>query len=763
MIFFDAKKIKKLKTTRNAREEGCELCAKALNCPEVPFILSSMSGSKKKLMGDYSNFSQDEEWTDEKKDVIVLDDDEDEELPRDIHSLRPKRSTAKAVRYNYDNDDFGMTNEYAIKSSMIEPIKQYSGKRGVCHKIDPIASLDSSSSSSKKKSISSSEGSNNNTFNKRIDNLLDSWTKICPMDFSTLTVLRTEVIRSQRGVYQYKKFDDKITVSCVYFGILKYDYIRDYYQNYIAVSRAKECIKFCINRDPSIYTAFDGAANNENISNFEETVDFKDIEEVAIGPVRGYEDPVCGKIFFAALTLHDAAGPMYGGVHYHSQLSVISCGNRRAFDSAHTEATSHYENNPEKYSKGLQEWPSRYILLVFHNEKELENFNTSMGLLLPDRMKPLYRTYNKQIANYLAAHHACYRNLFDQFHLQKTNYEEALKSHSRRERKRGSYPITIDDNSYTYNLVVDPEDKITYFSYPFHEDAKDVITIFKGDLKCLLSFNYLNDALIDFKIKLLINESPAEIRPMIHSFHCSFGKNLLDAISGREYQAVSNWTNKIDLFKFKYVIVPMNKGMHWSVAVIVNPYNILPTNSEINEVIDAEDTCEDTPSDGVSQWRMDVHEDITAPLCCNTDSFIIFMDSLNMHNHLEMGDKLNKYLLEEWKDKKRVGELQPLRLVKCSVPRQQNGFDCGIFVIKYVAHFLQKCYEYETCTAGRRVNEVYNETFAIDSFTQEHATKEREDMLELCHTMAQQWTEWKLANPPEAKTTEDDDYIEHVK
>ena len=715
-------------------------------------------------MSDFSHFSEDEEWCE-----IVVDDENDDNNDDKTHptiqqSSRPRRSTAKIVHYN--EEDYGMINEY---SKHTESTKQYTGKRGQYQRIDTIADLSNLSNSNnlssiKKKANSSGEGNGNDTFKNKIDNMLDAWTKDCPIDFATLTALRNDAIRSQRKWNQDSTFNDKIIISCVYFGMLKYDYIRNYYQNYITISRAKECIKFSINRDPEVYASFDDVPYSENLCNFEEIVDFFDIEEVAISPTKGYTDQISGEtIYFAALTLYHPLDSRYNG-NCHFPLSVIACGNHQAFDSSVTEAL--YENSNEKYSKALQEWPSRYILLLFQSEKEIENFNIAMSSLLPDRIKPIYKSYIRQISNYLAAYHANHKKLFNQSHVQKQNYTVAKRVQSKRDKRRLSKQIVIDEVTHMY--AVDPEDKVPYFSYPFNEDAKDVITIYKGDLKCLLSSNYLNDALIDFKIKLLINECPAEVRSMIHSFHCSFGKNLLDAISGREYQAVSNWTNKIELFKLKYIIVPMNKGMHWSVAIIVNPLNIVKSSAdEVNDPHDLMDTSEDAPSNPNLQWRMVVHEDTTGQLghqtYGNKDSFIIFMDSLNMHNYLDMGAKLNNYLLEEWKEKKHIGDLQPLRLIKCCVPRQQNGFDCGIFVIKYVTHFLQKCYEYESNTGDRHANEIYHETFAANSFDQEQATKEREDMLGLCHTMAKEWNEWKVANLKDSKTTDDDDYIEHVK
>lgn len=38
---------------------------------------------------------------------------------------------------------------------------------------------------------------------------------------------------------------------------------------------------------------------------------------------------------------------------------------------------------------------------------------------------------------------------------------------------------------------------------------------------------------------------------------------------------MKKWTKSVDIFKKKYIIVPINESFHWYTAVIVNPSNIL--------------------------------------------------------------------------------------------------------------------------------------------------------------------------------------------
>ena len=47
---------------------------------------------------------------------------------------------------------------------------------------------------------------------------------------------------------------------------------------------------------------------------------------------------------------------------------------------------------------------------------------------------------------------------------------------------------------------------IVILEYPMEEGAQDVITMNKGDMKRLEEGEYLNDNLIDFKIKILMEQ-----------------------------------------------------------------------------------------------------------------------------------------------------------------------------------------------------------------------------------------------------------------
>ena len=74
----------------------------------------------------------------------------------------------------------------------------------------------------------------------------------------------------------------------------------------------------------------------------------------------------------------------------------------------------------------------------------------------------------------------------------------------------------------------------------------------------------------------------------------------------------------IDIFKKKLIFIPINKDLHWSLCVVVNPGSIaISASGEVTQ------------------------DDL---LSC-----VIFLDSLSMHSKLKVRDTIWKWLNSEWK------------------------------------------------------------------------------------------------------------------
>lgn len=126
-------------------------------------------------------------------------------------------------------------------------------------------------------------------------------------------------------------------------------------------------------------------------------------------------------------------------------------------------------------------------------------------------------------------------------------------------------------------------------------DGRTEVIITQGDFYRLEEAEYLNDTLIEFGLKHHWFAMPEETngtseaftRNDIHVFNSFFYKKLSvrnkpgyketnpDGPSWPAYETVRKWTNKVDVFSKKMLIVPINENLHWYLAVILNPGAIL--------------------------------------------------------------------------------------------------------------------------------------------------------------------------------------------
>ena len=82
---------------------------------------------------------------------------------------------------------------------------------------------------------------------------------------------------------------------------------------------------------------------------------------------------------------------------------------------------------------------------------------------------------------------------------------------------------------------------------------------------------------------------------------------------------MASWTGKknIDIFQKKLIFIPINKDLHWSLCVVVNPGAISLASKKNRKKDD--------------------------PLCC-----LIFFDSLNIHKKNNVQENISKWLNAEW-------------------------------------------------------------------------------------------------------------------
>ena len=231
-------------------------------------------------------------------------------------------------------------------------------------------------------------------------------------------------------------------------------------------------------------------------------------------------------------------------------------------------------------------------------------------------------------------------------------------------------------------------------------------------------------------------------------------------------EAVESWTKKrnIDIFQKKLIFIPINKSWHWSLSVVVNPGHILKN------------------YDGENGYDSD-------PLAC-----MLFFDSLNLHGKATVHNNVIRWLNHEWK---RLGKDTPTSIDKSpfrkakgadtifpildpkgmsfavvahyikttlyiahvtilfisscpSVPKQNNGCDCGVFVCRYAYAMLRlrhHIFNWEGANLNK-ANKVghFHDLITVSQefdFTMSDIAYLRNEMLELVKGLSKYHCEWK--------------------
>ncbi|KAH3665470.1 hypothetical protein OGAPHI_003654 [Ogataea philodendri] len=173
------------------------------------------------------------------------------------------------------------------------------------------------------------------------------------------------------------------------------------------------------------------------------------------------------------------------------------------------------------------------------------------------------------------------------------------------------------------------------------------IDIYTRDLKTLADRKWLNDNVIDFYMSLICERAKNDPSlPQIHIFSTHFYTNL----STKGYSSVKRWTKraKVDVTKLDYIFVPINLNQsHWALGVINNKekafqyYDSLYGNGE------------------------DVIYNLEQYMVNETKK--LYGDSMN-------GIDYSQYDSFE----------------SMKTPKQENGFDCGVFVCTFVDYLSRE-------------------------------------------------------------------------
>lgn len=269
------------------------------------------------------------------------------------------------------------------------------------------------------------------------------------------------------------------------------------------------------------------------------------------------------------------------------------------------------------------------------------------------------------------------------------------------------------------------------------------ITITSDDFSCLEEGQFLNDVIIDFYLKFLVqNKLSEKDRERTHIFSSFFYRRLTQrpgkrhigtedeqtSLAENRHSRVKTWTRHVDIFEKDYIIIPINENSHWFLAVICFPYLDSPvlytdldevkpvalnvsqatvgtetTNVSMNETTTFEDGQMDEAMD-CSQHSFESEEPIpssqpespasgpASPPVFIAQPCILIFDSLPGPSRGRLLTALREYLRVEWYVKKktvRSFDRNKMKGASPTVPLQSNYSDCGIYLLQYVESFFE--------------------------------------------------------------------------
>ncbi|CAH7670502.1 expressed protein [Phakopsora pachyrhizi] len=163
----------------------------------------------------------------------------------------------------------------------------------------------------------------------------------------------------------------------------------------------------------------------------------------------------------------------------------------------------------------------------------------------------------------------------------------------------------------TFPETDDHADSDTALVWPSNDEtAFNSVAIYYGDLKRLKDGEFLNDTLIEFGLKWELKQLQEKNPPLAESIHLfnSFFYQKLSTKSKQKitasdearlaYDGVRKWTKGLDVFKKKYLIIPINEqyvqrfsvekqglllicffySLHWYFMIVLNPGKLLDQN-----------------------------------------------------------------------------------------------------------------------------------------------------------------------------------------
>lgn len=135
------------------------------------------------------------------------------------------------------------------------------------------------------------------------------------------------------------------------------------------------------------------------------------------------------------------------------------------------------------------------------------------------------------------------------------------------------------------------------------------IPVTNEDVACLAEGTYLNDIIIDFYLKYLLESvlTPSQ-REKTYIFNSYFYKRLTQKQGSKStpkqmHASVKKWTRNVDIFEKNFIVIPVNEHCHWYLVVVCFPGNQMVNTDDLNEK--DEEVDEDESADFVKETPPD--------------------------------------------------------------------------------------------------------------------------------------------------------------
>lgn len=222
------------------------------------------------------------------------------------------------------------------------------------------------------------------------------------------------------------------------------------------------------------------------------------------------------------------------------------------------------------------------------------------------------------------------------------------------------------------------------FTYPPPVDNKkshDSVQVTKADSVCLEGQNFLNDNVISFYLRYvqheIIGRQTFEQVLVFDSFFFfkikSFFSREIQKQNDQDYSRIRKWFQSSDIFKKDFLVFPVCENYHWFLVIVCYPEQVQHVTCFADEEYEDEiATTRKTPG-------------------------IIVLDSLRTQEVKNFTKPIRDFLYHEWRYKMNADDSVPVKKFDCNsltekwptIPRQQNGYDCGIFILAYCQYFLR--------------------------------------------------------------------------